>query len=237
MASSSAMLRIYGISATRDGVNGRASIVIYLHLSTFFELLASKKFGRLHSPEFYPWETWGPKYTRCFDATNHTDDLYAGYGTRIVHNDLLLDFNQSSLMRELHRIQPSGESSNAGSSSTLKFRRGKLKLSHKAALSQPATDNTDPVPHRIVTDPTIIPRGQFFEKDIESSLPYRETPISWPGNVRPHAIYGNEVWIAEANRDPAVSVQRAFLGFVDLLKESQTGSSTYQTLYPASACS
>ncbi len=204
MSPSSTMLCISGISGRkRTDAGVEASLIILVHLSAFLDILSSKWKDELDSPEYFPWATWCPEYTRCFDALDPgISELNASYGTRIIFNDLMLDFNQRYIGHESRRT----------SNRPTTIRQTALKslrdaLGHKSCLQsdKPAADpHQRPSPGRIVISPTIIPCGELFEHDIVTALPYYETRVSWPDGVRPEAIYGSEVWIAQS-RDRIVS--------------------------------
>ncbi len=233
-APSSAMLRIDRVGARRANPACWTYITIFVHLSAFSEILGNQPRNPVDSPDFFPWETWGPRYTRCFDEAGSTNyslpaeqgRLYASYGTRIVYNDSLLDFNQMSVAQELNYA--SYQALNATESTSKSDSPLPPTTSHRMDNLQAGKmiNNVDPPPSRIVTAPTIIPRGQFFENDVESALPYRETHIAWPGNVRPKSIYGGEVWIMQGPHT-AVSVMPVIVNICHLLY-SLSNRSGYQ---------
>ncbi len=156
--------------------------------------------GRLTSldvtdePLVLEWKSWGPENTRCFLDMNprpfHCPP--ANFGHQVLQRDLsLLDFNQLDITRDLHRLKMSALSDS----------------SHAHALSAPIGDLEDvDIPGtdtRIIRSPTVIPRGEIFDDDVVTTLPYKRTQIDWDSSFpTPSFVYGGETWVA-ASQDRA----------------------------------
>lgn len=90
----------------------------------------------------------------------------------------MFDFNQLDIARDLQRINMTA--------APLEDFTGSLE-----DVDIPDTDI------RIIRSPTVIPRGEIFDKDIVTTLPYKKIQIDWDWNLpTPSYLYGGETWIA-----------------------------------------
>lgn len=142
------------------------------------------------------WEDWGPKNTRCF--LDHRSFLPGNYTYQILFSDFsLLDFNQIDIARDLQRAAtvPSTpfDTKRKRRSSIMQALRS---ASSSALRSKEVIEDIE-IPGysgRIVLQPNTIPKGDMFERDVTTCLPYRRTKLEWNG-PEPVFVYAGEVLV------------------------------------------
>lgn len=183
----------------------------YVQLSTFLsalELYRRRKDGS--GPLFLPWSTWGPAHTRCFDDSQsravHIVPKGA-YGSRVYEDGCIRDFNQREIARELGTSTSLSRSAPKGIGLVT---RGPVKKPTRTTGSTLSEDKkVKGFPGRIIQRPTVIPAGNVFVDDVTTTLPYRETKITWEGE-EPKVVLSGEVWVGGFPRKGTVRLFRLF---------------------------
>ncbi|KAF7792420.1 hypothetical protein EIP86_003457 [Pleurotus ostreatoroseus] len=172
-------------------------ISCYVQLATFLsalELYRTQKASR--GPLVLPWNAWGPAHTRCFDDSRLDPSQTlsrTAYGSRIYEHSCVRDFNQREIARDLG-TRPSHSIRSVPNN--IRF------ISHLPFGSSGRDSNAMPkedrkvhgYPGRIVLRPTVISAGNVFVEDVITSLPYRETEITWEDET-PRVVLGGEIWV------------------------------------------
>ncbi len=160
-----------------------AQILHYISTSVFTSLAGRQGSIDLSAePLVFEWKSWGPDNTRCFIETRTfppNECVSATFGYKVLQRDLsLLDFNQADIARDLQHIKLAAAPSKNFSGSL-------------QDVDIPGTDI------RIIRSPTVIPRGEVFDKDIVTTLPYKKMQINWDwDSPTPSYLYGGDTWIA-----------------------------------------
>jgi hypothetical protein len=133
-----------------SGQTHRSTLLI--HSRVFFGLDPYVSTSQSHP---IPWETWGPQHTRWY-LTDWSGWRYASYGLKVID------------------AVSQGSEFVIGASD----RRLRLMDFNPYALATSLSDDDAALEAwqkgRVVTEASRIPRGNFFLKDVESHLPYRE---------------------------------------------------------------
>lgn len=117
----------------------------------------------------YPWATWGPKSTRCFERHNMflQWDQSDGFRFPVPLPDssglTLLDFSPLDVRRDINKVPPS-----------------RHRIFNRDILSRKATSTAESSGLRIRSQPTTVKFPRAFVDDITTSLPYREIIVKFP---------------------------------------------------------
>ncbi|KAI0797246.1 hypothetical protein BC629DRAFT_257255 [Irpex lacteus] len=103
----------------------------------------------------------------------------------------LIDFNRLDIARDLKRAgkaYPKSDRSATLEEKTVRFLRGNRNTGQTEDVSVGANE-------QIVRHPTVIHNDVLFDRDIVTTLPYRETRLQWNG-PQPIFLFGGETWVA-----------------------------------------
>ncbi|KAI0087093.1 hypothetical protein BDY19DRAFT_299698 [Irpex rosettiformis] len=156
------------------------------------------------------WEAWGPENTRCFlDMQDDYQPVH--FGHQVLLGDLmLLDFNQLAINRDLQPItQHCNRIRNDEPTPTKKaywsLRKGRLGKSQSHSDEDLQVDDmyAQDSDVRIISFPSVISRGEVFDEDVVTTLPYRKTYLKWDRNrIYPQIFFGGERWAAMSRDGP-----------------------------------
>ncbi len=145
---------------------------------------------QLPTASVMPWEAWGPHSSRCF--LDKDSCVPANFGHRILRPDFtLVDFNRLDIARDLKRAgkaYPKSDRSATLEEKAVRFLRGNRSTGQTEDVSVGANE-------QIVRHPTVIHNDVLFDRDIVTTLPYRETRLQWNG-PQPIFLFGGETWVA-----------------------------------------
>ncbi|KAI0089533.1 hypothetical protein BDY19DRAFT_109088 [Irpex rosettiformis] len=173
---------------------GNSSHYALLHcvpISLFTSLVENMDYSHVSaSPSIIPWDSWGPRNSRCF--LDKDSCIPANFGHRILRpNFRLLDFNRLEIARDLQRA---GKTYPASSRDPLRHEKS-FRLFRSDKAFKDLDDVSMGTNERIVRHPTVIRNDILFDKEIVTMLPYRETRLDW-NDSEPLFLFGGETWVA-----------------------------------------
>ena len=143
-----------------------------MRVGIFLECLdarAARK-GIQPEPVTYPWNMWGPVNTRCFEFNTVKGSIpCAVQGSRVLIKDKVAPKDNPSLPRDKYLL------GSILDFNLLPYRRLSIHEAKRPKLFRSMNSSG-----RFVQEPSTVARQEVFLEDVQTNLPYYQTPVEWP---------------------------------------------------------